>query len=152
MIKVQREDFDVGRESEVLSAACDGVGALVFFVGLVRDLNHDKKLTNLTLEHYPGMTEKELQGIELEAQKLWELGDTLIVHRYGILKPKDRIVMCAATSAHRQAAFEACQFMMDWLKTKAPFWKKEDFYNGSQWVKANRGDDVLAERWMTLTK
>jgi molybdopterin synthase catalytic subunit len=148
MIRVQREDFDVGAETEALSAGRTDTGALCLFVGLVRDLNDAAQVSAMTLEHYPGMTEKQLASLEAQARERWPLIEVSIIHRYGRLEPGDRIVLCAATSAHRQAAFEACQFMMDWLKTKAPFWKLEDTGGEERWVEARAADDEAAARWV----
>jgi len=146
MIRVQREDFDPGAEA---AALCDGntaVGGVVTFTGLVRDLP-GAGLRAMTLEHYPGMTEKMLARIEAEAHERWPLEASLVVHRYGRLEPGDRIVFVATASAHRQAAFEANMFLIDWLKTKAPFWKREDAGDGERWVDARAEDDAAAERW-----
>lgn len=148
MIRVQQEDFDVGRELEALTAGNHGVGGLCSFVGLVRDVAGDERIGAMTLEHYPGMTEKELQRIEAEAHARWPLETTLIVHRYGRLEPGDRIVLVAASSAHREAAFEACHFLIDFLKTRAPFWKKEETPDGGQWVDARDSDDDATRRWL----
>jgi molybdopterin synthase catalytic subunit len=142
MIRVQREDFDVGAELAALTAGNHSVGGLAVFVGLVR-----AALGAMTLEHYPGMTEKMLERIEAEANQRWTLEASLIVHRYGRLEPGERIVLVAAASRHRQAAFEACQFLIDWLKTKAPFWKLEETETGPRWVGARTSDDAAAERW-----
>ena len=140
MISVQGEDFDTGRELERLRAACAGrAGAVVSFTGLVRDLNEGSEIRQLVLEHYPGMTEKALSGVEHEARSRWELIDTLIIHRVGPLSPNERIVLVAAASAHRGDAFRACEFMIDALKTRAPFWKKETTPSGTRWV-AGSGD------------
>ncbi len=151
MIKVQAEDFDVGAELAALTEGNHAVGGLAVFVGLVRDLagagSAQQKVGAMTLEHYPGMTEKMLAKIEAEAQERWPLEATLVIHRYGRLEPGERIVLVAAASAHRQAAFEACQFLIDWLKTKAPFWKLEEGPDGAQWVEARGGDDEAAARW-----
>jgi molybdopterin synthase catalytic subunit len=147
MIRVQREDFDVGAELAALTAGNHSVGGLAVFVGLVRDLAGEAALGAMTLEHYPGMTEKMLERIEAEANQRWTLEASLIVHRYGRLGPGERIVLVAAASRHRQAAFEACQFLIDWLKTKAPFWKLEETETGPRWVGARTSDDAAAERW-----
>lgn len=147
MIKVQSEDFDVGAELEAISAGRKNVGAVAAFVGLVRDLAEGNDIAAMTLEHYPGMTERQLAALEDEARGRWALDQVLIVHRYGRLEPGDRIVLCAATSAHRQDAFEACEFLMDWLKTKAPFWKLEETPEGERWVEARDSDDAAAARW-----
>jgi molybdopterin synthase catalytic subunit len=143
MIRVQTEDFDVGAELKALAIGPD-VGAIASFVGVVRG----GAVAAMTLEHYPGMTEKQLAAIEAEARRRWPLGEVLIVHRHGRLAPGDNIVLCVATSAHRAAAFEACEFLVDWLKTQAPFWKREqDSAGRDAWVEAKSTDDAAAERW-----
>ena len=147
MIKVQREDFDVGAEIGRLTEGNAQVGGLACFVGLVRDLANDEKITSMTLEHYPGMTERQLEKLEAEARQRWALQEVLIIHRYGKLLPGDRIVLVATASAHREASLESCQFLIDWLKTKAPFWKLEDMESGEKWVSAREEDDRAAERW-----
>ena len=152
MIRVQREDFDIGRELEALTAGNPRIGGLTSFVGLVRDMapdgsGADQAVSAMTLEHYPGMTEKMLQRIEAEAHERWPLEASLIVHRYGRLEPGDRIVLVATASPHRLAAFESCHFLIDWLKTQAPFWKQEETPEGSQWVEARTSDDAAAARW-----
>ena len=137
MIHVQTADFDPGRELEQLRKETPGQsGAMVSFTGLVRDLNDGEHIERMTLEHYPGMTEKALTAIEQEAQARWTLAGTVIIHRVGPLQPNDRIVFVAATSAHRKEAFRACEFMIDALKTRAPFWKKETTPAGNRWVEA----------------
>ena len=148
MIRVQAEDFDVGRELEKLSDGNLNVGGVCCFVGLVRDMAGDKPVKTMTLEHYPEMTGKALTEIEAEARQRWPLADTLIIHRYGELAPGDRIVLVAAASAHREAAIEATHFLIDWLKTKAPFWKLEETPDGGQWVAARSSDDTATERWI----
>jgi len=136
VIRVQTEDFDPGSELEQLRLQNHGrAGAIVSFTGLVRDLNNGENITRMTLEHYPGMTEKVLADLEREAQTRWELTATLIIHRVGPLLPDDRIVFVAAASAHRQQAFRACEYLIDTLKTSAPFWKKETTPGGERWVK-----------------
>ena len=147
MIRVQREDFDVGTELAALTNGRTNIGGLACFVGLVREVAGADKISAMTLEHYPGMTERAIAEIEADAQKRWPLEATLIIHRYGRLEPGDRIVLVATASAHRAAAFESCEFLIDWLKTKAPFWKLEDTDNGAQWVAAEARDDAAAERW-----
>ena len=149
MIRVQREDFDVGAEMAALTAGNHAVGGLAIFVGLVRDVAGEAALGAMTLEHYPGMTEKMLERIEAEANQRWPLEASLIVHRTGRLEPGERIVLVAAASRHRQAAFDACQFLIDWLKTKAPFWKLEETEDGPKWVEARSSDDQAAGRWRT---
>jgi len=137
MIRVQTEDFDPGVETEQLRHRNKGqAGAIVSFIGLVRDLNAGDTVTQMTLEHYPGMTEKALARIELEANDRWELTASIIIHRVGPLAPNDNIVFVAAASQHRQQAFRACEFMIDTLKTKAPFWKNETLPDGTRWVEA----------------
>jgi len=152
MIRVQEQDFDIGLEVGKLTDGNTRIGGVCFFVGLVRDFAGDQDVSNLTLEHYPGMTEKQLQDVEAEAQDRWPLEASLIIHRFGKLAAGDNIVMVAAASEHRAAAFEACQFLMDWLKTKAPFWKKESSPDGAQWVAAKADDEAQAERWNTPKK
>jgi molybdopterin synthase catalytic subunit len=147
MIRVQAEDFDVGAELAALTAGRTDIGGLASFVGIVRARSEAGALQAMTLEHYPGMTEKRLAEIEAEALARWPLTGSLIVHRYGRLLPGERIVLVATTSSHRQAALESCQFLIDWLKTKAPFWKLEETASGSHWVEARETDDHAAERW-----
>ena len=147
MIRVQQEDFDVGQELAALTEGNHAIGGVAVFVGLVRDMAGGAEISAMTLEHYPAMTEKMLAEIEAEARTRWPLEASLVIHRYGRLEPGDRIVMVAAASAHRQAAFEACAFLMDWLKTKAPFWKLEETGEGAQWVDARDSDDAAAARW-----
>ena len=151
MIRVQREDFDIGAELERLTAGNRNIGGLACFVGLVREMAGDASIgapgSSMTLEHYPGMTEKKLAEIEAEACARWPLDACLVIHRYGRLEPGDRIVMVATASAHRRAALAACEFLIDWLKTKAPFWKHEETAEGGKWVEARAGDDAAAARW-----
>jgi molybdopterin synthase catalytic subunit len=147
MIRVQREDFDPGAELEALLAGNTRIGGAVSFVGLVRDVAENKNVRAMTLEHYPGVTEKMLGEIEVEARRRWPLDASLIVHRYGTLLPGERIVLVIAASAHRQAAFEAASFLVDWLKTKAPFWKHEETATGGHWVEARSSDEEAADRW-----
>ena len=147
MIRVQLEDFDVGRELDELSRGRHDIGAVASFVGLVRDLGDGETLSALTLEHYAGMTERQLAALEADAMQRWPLQAVLIIHRYGRLEPGERIVLCAAASSHRQAAFEACAFLMDWLKTKAPFWKLEEGGGEAKWVEARASDHKAAARW-----
>ena len=146
-VRVQDEDFDIGKELESLSRGRPGVGAVVSFVGLVRDMVSGQPLLALELEHYPGMTERELAAIETEARRRWPLEAVLVIHRYGRLSPGDRIVLVAVACAHRGAAFEACQFLIDWLKTRGPFWKLEQTTGGGHWVEAKTGDEDAAARW-----
>ena len=147
MIRVQREDFDIGAELAVLTDGKTGIGGVTSFVSLVRDIAGDKRIGAMTLEHYPGMTERQLEAIEIEARKRWRLEAVLIIHRVGRFEPGDRIVLVATASAHRQAAFESCHFLIDWLKTKAPFWKLEETPEGPRWVDAQASDDAAAGRW-----
>ena len=150
-VRVQREDFDLGRELAALSSGNHGVGGLASFVGLVRDMAPgplgDEQVGAMTLEHYPGMTEKMLERIEAEARERWPLEASLIIHRYGRLEPGEQIVLVATASAHRQAALESCSFLIDWLKTQAPFWKLEETPDGAHWVEARDSDDAAAARW-----
>ena len=140
MIRVQPEDFDPGAELERLRTLTAGrAGAVVSFTGLVRDLNAGAAIRQMTLEHYPGMTEKALEKIAAAAMERWELLDTVIIHRVGPLSPNERIVFVAAASAHRKPAFRACEFMIDTLKTQAPFWKREQTPTGARWVDAREG-------------
>jgi molybdopterin synthase catalytic subunit len=148
MIRVQREDFDVGAELEALSRGKTTIGGITSFVGLVRDVAGGARVGAMTLEHYPGMTESQLAEIEAEAQRRWPLDAVLIIHRYGRLEPGERIVLVATAASHRQAAFDSCHFLIDWLKTKAPFWKLEETPEGARWVDARAGDDAAAERWV----
>ena len=147
MIRVQAGDFDVGAEVEAVRAAAKGTGAIVTFTGVVRDFTGGPRLAAMTLEHYPDMTGRMLERIEAEANERWPLAASLIVHRYGRLAPGDNIVLVVTSSAHRKAAFEAAEFLVDWLKTKAPFWKKETTAAGEQWVGAEGADDAAAARW-----
>ena len=142
--RVQRDDFDVGAE---LAQFGGGVGAVCGFVGLVRDLNEGRPVSAMTLEYYPGMTERELARIEREALDRWPLLDIVVVHRYGRLEPGDRIVLVGVASTHRDAAFEACRFLTDSLKTRAPFWKAEETDAGRGWVAACAEDEMAVGRW-----
>lgn len=146
-VKVQEADFDVGAELASLRAGDARVGALASFLGLVRDMNDGSSVSEMTLEHYPGMTEKALEEIVIEAHGRWDIYDALVIHRVGPLKPCDQIVLVAVTSAHRGEAFAACEFIMDYLKTRAPFWKKEATPDGGRWVDARETDDSAAARW-----
>ena len=147
MIRVQKQDFDIGAEMRALTGANARVGAVASFVGLVRDMAPGGGGSAMTLEHYPGMTEKMLAGIDEEAHRRWPLEASLIVHRHGRLEPGDRIVLVMAASGHRRAALEACAFLIDWLKTEAPFWKLEETPEGARWVEARASDDEAAARW-----
>jgi molybdopterin synthase catalytic subunit len=145
VIRVQQEDFDIGAEVAKLTAGRTDIGAIVTFTGTVRD--QDGAVEEMTLEHYPGMTERELSRIEAEAQARWPLQASLVVHRYGRLKPGDNIVLVVTASEHRDAAFDAAKFLMDYLKTSAPFWKRESGPGGSRWVEAEASDADAAARW-----
>ncbi|HET9763074.1 MAG TPA: molybdopterin synthase catalytic subunit MoaE [Casimicrobiaceae bacterium] len=146
-VRVQAEDFDVAREIAALRGRDARVGAVAAFVGLVRDVNDASAVARLQLEHYPGMTEKALCGIVEEAKSRWRIYDATVIHRIGELKPTDQIVLVAVSSAHRGDAFAACEFIMDYLKTRAPFWKKERTPAGERWVEARASDDEAAARW-----
>ena len=148
MIRVQLEDFDLGLELSKLSNGNHQIGGMVSFVGLVRDMAAGDSISAITLEHYPGMTEKQLTEIDQTANERWELNASLIVHRYGRLEPGDNIVLVACASPHRESAFDACHFLIDWLKTKAPFFKLEETRDGGHWVEAQTKDDVAMARWM----
>lgn len=145
LIKVQREDFDIGVELATLTAGDRQVGGVASFTGLVREMGGPN--ASMTLEHYPGMTEKQLRAIAADAMQRWSLSKALIIHRYGRLLPGDRIVLVATASAHRAAALQSCAFLIDWLKTRAPFWKLEDDGHTQTWVAAKESDDLAADRW-----
>jgi molybdopterin synthase catalytic subunit len=147
MIRVQAETFDLGVEYAHFKGNRQDVGAYALFVGAVRDFSQGRDVANLTLEHFPGMTERALSEIETEARKRWDLSEVLIIHRFGTLRPGEDIVLVIVASAHREDAFNACQFLMDWLKTKAPFWKLESGQEGAHWVEAKEEDDAAAARW-----
>jgi len=146
-VSVQEADFDIGGEIEVLTGADRGIGAVVSFVGLVREMAGVGAIAGMELEHYPGMTERALESIIAEAQRRWPLNAVRVIHRVGRLAPGDRIVLVLTASRHRSAAFEAAEFLMDYLKTRAPFWKKELGPEGERWVEAREGDDAAAARW-----
>ncbi|MBC7499352.1 MAG: molybdopterin synthase catalytic subunit MoaE [Herminiimonas sp.] len=146
-IRVQTDDFDLTAEVARLRASTPQVGAVVTFVGTVRDINDGATVSQMELEHYPGMTEKALEDIVLQAKSRWQLIDALVVHRVGPLQPMDQIVLVAVTSAHRGEAFAACEFIMDYLKMQAPFWKKEQTPDGARWVDARSADDAALARW-----
>jgi len=151
MIKVQREDFDIGAELAQLTEGNTKVGGLASFVGLVRDLagpgSSGDTVSAMTLEHYPGMTERAIEKIVAEACARWPLDDVTVIHRYGRLEPGARIVLVATTSSHREACLESVHFLIDWLKTKAPFWKLEEGAKGAAWVEAKASDDRATEKW-----
>ena len=146
-VRVQTEDFDIGAEIAALRAGDPRVGAVASFIGTVRDVNEGAGVATMTLEHYPGMTEKALEEICAQARARWDILELLVIHRFGELKPLDQIVLVAVTSAHRGEAFAACEFVMDYLKTRAPFWKKEVTPQGARWVDARASDDDAAARW-----
>ena len=146
-VRVQEADFDLTTEIKALRTDDPRVGAVVTFVGTVRDMNDGSHVKGMTLEHYPGMTEKALEEIIAQARGRWDLYKSLVIHRVGPLLPEDQIVLVAVTSAHRGEAFAACEFIMDYLKTGAPFWKKEDTPEGARWVDARVTDDAAMVRW-----
>ena len=145
-VRIQTKDFDAGAEIAALRRDNRKVGAVASFIGLCRDVNDGDAVTKMTLEHYPGMTEKALEGIITEAKGRWSITNALIVHRVGELKPSDQIVLVVVTGAHRGETFAACEFIMDYLKTRAPFWKKEETPQGARWVEARGSDDEAAQR------
>jgi molybdopterin synthase catalytic subunit len=147
MVRIQEAPFDVGAELAALTRGRTDIGAVASFQGVVRDLAGDQTITAMTLEHYPGMTERKLAEIEAEANARWPLQASLIVHRYGRMLPGEPIVLVATASPHRTAALEACAFLSDWLKTKAPFWKLEETAAETRWVEARSSDDLAADRW-----
>lgn len=149
IVRVQEADFDVGAELAALHGKDPQIGAVASFIGLVRELNDGSGVSELTLEHYPGMTERALQAIVNEACRRWTIVDALVIHRVGRLLPTDQIVLVAVAGTHRGDAFAACQFIMDYLKTRAPFWKRELTPDGARWVEARAADDQAAERWQT---
>ena len=146
-IRIQESDFDLSAEIAALRKGDPRVGAVVSFLGTVRDMNDGSQVKGMTLEHYPGMTEKALQEILDQAKARWDIYQTLVIHRVGPLLPEDQIVLVAVTSAHRGEAFAACEFIMDYLKTAAPFWKKEDTSEGARWVDARVTDEAAMARW-----
>jgi len=146
-VRIQTKDFDAGAEIATLRLNNPKIGAVASFIGVCRDANDGTAVTKMTLEHYPGMTEKALEKIVAEAKARWDVMEVLVVHRVGELKPADQIVLVAVTGAHRGEAFAACEFVMDYLKTRAPFWKKEETPQGARWVEARSSDDDAAERW-----
>jgi molybdopterin synthase catalytic subunit len=146
-VRVQTEDFDLGAEVAAMRTGRTDIGGIASFIGTVRDLNEGDAVSTLTLEHYPGMTEKALEAIVAEARARFDILDARVVHRVGRLKPGDQIVLVIITSAHRGEAFAACEFLMDYLKTRAPFWKKEVTPAGERWVDARESDDDAAARW-----
>jgi molybdopterin synthase catalytic subunit len=148
-VRVQIEDFDVSHEIAALRAGNPRIGAIASFIGVVRDMNEGDSVAGMTLEHYPGMTEKSVEDIISQARGRWDVMDALVIHRIGTLKPLDQIVLVVVCSAHRGDAFAACEFIMDYLKTRAPFWKKEQTNSGARWVDARATDDAAAQRWQS---
>jgi molybdopterin synthase catalytic subunit len=146
-VRVQTGDFDIGVEIAAMRRDNPKVGAVASFIGVVRDVNEGDRVAEMTLEHYPGMTEKALEKMVDEARSRWDIYDALVIHRVGTLKPGDQIVLVVVTGAHRGEAFQACEFLMDYLKTRAPFWKKERTPAGARWVEARESDDTAADRW-----
>ena len=147
IVRVQEADFDLGAEIRTLRLGNPAIGAVASFIGCVRDMNEGEHVGLMYLEHYPGMTERELEKICAEARERWDIFDTLVIHRVGELKPLDQIVCVVVTSAHRGESFAACEFIMDYLKTRAPFWKREATKQGERWLAARASDDAAAERW-----
>ncbi len=150
-IRIQSEPFDPNIEVDILRAGNPAIGGVVSFIGLMRDINEGETVSTMTLEHYPGMTEKSLQTIVDEANQRWDLLGCRVVHRVGEMKPTDPIVLVAVASAHRGEAFQACEFIIDFLKTRAPFWKQESTPEGSRWVDARHSDDEAEARWKLKT-
>lgn len=148
MVRVQEADFDLGVELAALRRGDPQVGALVSFVGVVRELNEGVGVSEMVLEHYPGMTERAIEAIVADAARRWSLVDTTVIHRVGRLLATDQIVLVAVAAGHRGEAFAACEFIIDYLKTRAPFWKREITANGARWVDARAADDLAAERWL----
>ena len=146
-VRIQTEDFDAGAEIAALRRGNPKIGAAASFIGLCRDRNDGEAVSAMTLEHYPGMTECALENIVAEAKSRWRVIDILVIHRVGQLKPTDQIVLVIVAGGHRGEAFAACEFVMDYLKTRAPFWKKERTPQGARWVEARSSDDEAAGRW-----
>ncbi len=146
-VRVQTEDFDISAEIAALRRGNPRIGAIASFIGVVRDVNDGDAVAEMTLEHYPGMTEKAIGDIITQARGRWNIFDALVIHRVGILKPLDQIVLVIVSGGHRGDAFAACEFIMDYLKTRAPFWKKEKTGAGTRWVEARASDDIAAGRW-----
>ena len=151
-VRVQEADFDLSSEISAFRVGRPKIGAIAAFVGLVRDINVGSAVSSLTLEHYPAMTQKALQDIVAQAHQRWDIIDALVIHRVGRLQPMDQIVLVAVASAHRGEAFHACEFIMDYLKTQAPFWKQEQTPEGTRWVEAKASDDSAASRWEKFVK
>lgn len=150
-VRVQTEDFDAGAEISHLRQSRRDVGAIVSFIGQVRDINEGDDIAALTLEHYPGMTEKALENIVSQAKQRWDIFEALVIHRVGTLQPTEQIVLVVVSGAHRSEAFAACEFIMDYLKTEAPFWKKEKTQAGERWVDAKSSDDAARNRWNQIS-
>ena len=146
-VRIQTADFDLSAEIAALRRDNPGIGAVATFIGVVRDASEGGAVTQMSLEHYPGMTEKAIEEIVAQATARWSILDALVIHRVGRLKPGDQIVLVATAGAHRGDAFAACEFIMDFLKTRAPFWKKEEGSGTARWVEARESDDIAAERW-----
>ena len=146
-VRIQHEDFDAGAEIARMRAGDPRIGAVASFVGVARDRNDGAAVSTLALEHYPGMTEKAIEAIVGQARSRWDVADILVIHRVGMLRPLDQIVLVVATSSHRGDAFAACEFVMDYLKTEAPFWKKESTPAGERWVDARESDEAARRRW-----
>jgi molybdopterin synthase catalytic subunit len=146
-VRIQTDDFDPGAEIAAMRRGNPAIGAVASFIGVVRDVNEGDSVSDMTLEHYPGMTEKSIEEIIGQARGRWNVIDALVVHRVGLLKPTDQIVLVVVASSHRGDAFAACEFIMGYLKTRAPFWKKERTAEGTRWVDARATDDLAAERW-----
>jgi len=146
-VRIQHEDFDAGAEIARMRAGDPRIGAVASFVGVARDRNDGAEVSTLALEHYPGMTEKAIEAIVGQARSRWNVADILVIHRVGTLRPLDQIVLVVATSSHRGDAFAACEFVMDYLKTEAPFWKKESTPAGERWVDARESDEAARRRW-----
>jgi molybdopterin synthase catalytic subunit len=151
-VRVQALPFDPGAEMSAFAAGGHDAGGIASFLGRVRGHHHGTPVLAMTLEHYPGMTEQALEGIEAEARRRWPLDDVLVIHRYGRMLPGEPIVLVLAASAHRAAALDACAFLIDWLKTKAPFWKLEETPEGERWVEPRASDDAAAEKWLGAAK
>ena len=150
-VSIQPQDFDVGAELAALRAGDARVGAVCAFVGTVRDRSGGQSVQNMELEHYPGMTERSIESMVAEAHRRFDIFQARIIHRVGLLQPEDQIVLVAVTSAHRGESFQACEFLMDYLKTQAPFWKKEQTPDGARWVDARVSDDAALARWGVLS-
>ena len=146
-VRVQSEDFDLAAEIDALTKGNHGIGGIASFMGVVRDMAGERPIQAMTLEHYPGMTEKKLAEIEAEARRRWPLEASLIIHRHGRLEPGDRIVLVVTCAKSRGPALAACEFLIDWLKTEAPFWKLEETGDGEQWVDARESDEAAAKKW-----